>query len=41
METLGYDAKEGWLKEGDEVELQVEGLGVLKNKIVLVGDELE
>ena len=30
-----------WIKEGDEVELQVEGLGVLKNKVVLVGDELE
>ena len=26
--------KLGWLKEGDEIELEVEGLGKLKNKIV-------
>jgi len=41
METLGYAPSDKWLKEGDEVELQVEGLGVLKNRVVLVGDELE
>ena len=26
--------EEQWLKEGDEIELEVEGLGVLKNTIV-------
>jgi fumarylacetoacetate (FAA) hydrolase len=26
--------EERWLKEGDEIELEVEGLGKLKNKIV-------
>jgi len=41
MEGVGYAPSEKWIKEGDEVELQVEGLGVLKNKVVLVGDELE
>jgi fumarylacetoacetate (FAA) hydrolase len=41
MEGVGYAPSDKWIKEGDEVELQVEGLGVLKNKVVLVGDELE
>jgi fumarylacetoacetate (FAA) hydrolase len=26
--------EEQWLKEGDEIELEVEGLGILKNTIV-------
>ena len=41
MELNGYDAGNNWLKENDEVELVVEGLGHLKNKIVLVGEETE
>src|SRR5690242_10499175 len=28
------DYEEQWLKEGDEIELEVEGLGILKNKIL-------
>jgi len=28
------DYKEQWLKEGDEIEMEVEGLGILKNSIV-------
>jgi fumarylacetoacetate (FAA) hydrolase len=39
METLGYEPSDKWLKEGDEVELEVEGLGRLTNKIVRVSDD--
>ena len=28
------DYEEQWLKEGDEVEMEIEGIGVLKNRIV-------
>ena len=32
--TLDPDYKEQWIKEGDEIEMQIEGLGKITNKIV-------
>jgi fumarylacetoacetate (FAA) hydrolase len=31
---LDSDYKEQWIKEGDEIEMQIEGLGKITNKIV-------
>ena len=31
--TLNSNAKKKWLKEGDEIEMQIEGLGKITNKI--------
>jgi fumarylacetoacetate (FAA) hydrolase len=33
------DAAEKWLKEGDDIELEIDGLGILKNKIVRDEDD--
>ena len=35
MELNGYDQGSKWLKPGDQLDLEVEGLGWLKNKVVL------
>lgn len=33
------DYKEQWLQEGDEIELEIDGLGILKNNIVREEDD--
>ncbi len=40
MELNGYTQNAKWIKEGDELVCEVEKLGKLQNKVVLVSDEL-
>lgn len=41
MELNGYTADAKWLKENDQLDLEVEGLGRLNNKVVKVSDDFQ